>query len=616
MSISITETPNNYEIRFGFNPRIVADVKSIPGRQFMGASKMWTVPISSKPQVEAFRRKYGLHDIDKRAEVYEDIPAMPELTTPIPLRKDLFPFQRTGVAYALEKKRLIIGDQPGLGKTAQAIATLIGANAFPVLIICPSSLKLNWQREIEMWSGKKSIIMTDKVKRTWPEYIRTGMCQIFICNYESLKKYFVAEVKKPTPETPLRLNHIHFHEHIGMFKAVVIDESHRVKEAKAAQTKFTKGIAAGKEYIIALTGTPVVNKPRDLVAQLGIIDQMQNFGGYKGFVNRYCEGYNGAANLKELNFLLNKHCFYRREKTDVLKELPDKMRQIVLCDIAPAQRKEYTEAQNNLEGYLRKYKQATDEKVASALRGEIMVTIGVLKNISARGKLADVIEQVRSVIDEGEKIIVFVHLKEVAAALKEEFPDALTILGDDHIATRQMNVDRFQNDPAHKLIICSIKAAGVGITLTSSSRVAFVELPWHPADCDQCEDRAHRIGQHDSVQCMYFLGKDTIDEHIYQIIDKKRAIADAVTGSTENIQEEVIDIMMSSLFNKNKTNGTINTIRDGSAPDNNDQYSEASTSDGGGQDDADLSEGLFPSATREPLQDDTAGGRQESREGF
>jgi SWI/SNF-related matrix-associated actin-dependent regulator 1 of chromatin subfamily A len=398
------------------------------------------------------------------------------------------------------------------------------------------------------WAGWQAIIMSDSIKKSWKEIIRVGAGRVFIVNYESLKKYFVAEIRKPDAKSPLRLNHIHFDEGINAFKSVVIDESHRVKDYKTQQSKFTLGVCKGKQIIIGLTGTPVVNKPRDLYAQLAIIGQDQNFGGYKGFMDRYCEGYDGAANLKELNFKLTKHCFYRREKKDVLTELPDKMRQIVLCDINT--REEYAHALADLENYLRQYKNAPDEKIASALRGEVMVRIGILKNISARGKLQDVFETVNEVIESGEKMVLFVHLKEVVQALKARYPDALTITGDDSTSARDIAVDSFQNNRLCKLIICSIKAAGVGLTLTAASRVAFVELPWHAADCEQCEDRCHRIGQKDSVQCIYFLGKDTIDEHIYSIIDKKRGIAGEITGAKDNVQMEVIDMLSSSLFSK------------------------------------------------------------------
>lgn len=315
---------------------------------------------------------------------------------------------------------------------------------------------------------------------------------------------------------------------------MIVDESHRVKDIKTQQTKFVKGISVGKEYVLLLTGTPVVNKPNDLISQLGILDRMNDFGGYNHFLSAYCDN---NDRFQELNYLLKKNCFYRREKADVLKELPPKMRQIVLCDITT--RKEYNDALLDLEDYLKRYRQATDAQIQKSMKGEIMVRIGILKNISARGKIKDAIEYISDTIDSGEKLILFTHLREVQDMIKKSFPAAVSILGDDDTATRQANVDKFQNDPKVQLIICSIKAAGVGITLTASSRVAFLELPWHPADCEQCEDRAHRIGQINSVQCVYLLGKDTIDEHIYNIIDQKRSVSNAITGARDDVEMSV-----------------------------------------------------------------------------
>ncbi len=544
----ITEKGNNYSIQFRYAPYLVEAVKQLTGRRFDPVNKSWLVPKDAEDEVRAFAARYkfkfGEHIED---EMVSELPPMPELDTDIPLKLNLFPYQATGVAYALQKKKLIIGDQPGLGKTAQAIATITAAKAFPCLVIAPSSLKINWQREWHMWTDHRAIILNDDVKHNFHLYHSSGLVEVFIVNYESLKKYFVQSISKPEG-AKLRLNHVKFKEHLtGMFKSVIIDESHRVKSTATQQTKFTKGIAAGKEYILALTGTPVINKPKDLIAQLGIIEQMPRFGGYTKFTQRYCAGSREASNLRELNYMLNLNCFYRRDKQDVLKDLPAKMRQVAMCNIAT--RGEYEDAEANLIKYLRAYKDADDEKVARAMRGEIMVKIGILKNISARGKLKDVFEFVDDIMESGEKLVIFAHLKEVIQAIHKHYPKAVTFTGSDDQHARQHSVDSFQNDPNTKLIICSIKAAGVGLTLTASSRVAFVELPWTAADCDQCEDRCHRIGQQDSVTCTYFLGEDTIDEKIYQIIQTKREMAATVTGATEQVEEDIVN-MVADLFNQ------------------------------------------------------------------
>lgn len=537
----IIETSKGFNILFDYNQSILNDIKLIPGRQFNYQDKSWFVPMSSRSFINQLAKTHRFQIGDKPAPkpiTNMRIPEMPILEQDIPLKRQLFGYQRQGVAYNLIHKKTILGDAPGLGKTAQAIATVIAAQAFPCLVICPSSLKINWEREFEMWGNHKATILSDSIKDTWDMLFQMRYADIFIVNYESLKKYFVAEINQPIGENgkkvPLRLNHIKFKSKIKLFKSVVCDESHRVKDVKTQTTKFVKGITVGKDYVYLLTGTPVVNKPDDLLSQIGILDRMNDFGGYQNFKANYCDN---NDRFQELNYLLKKNCFYRREKADVLKELPPKMRQIVLCDITT--RKEYNDALSDLEDYLKRYRQASDAQIQKSMKGEIMVRIGILKNISARGKIKDAIEYISDVIDSGEKLILFTHLREVQDMIMKSFPAAVSILGDDDTATRQKNVDRFQTDPKVQLIVCSIKAAGVGITLTASSRVAFLELPWHPADCEQCEDRAHRIGQLDSVSCVYLLGKDTIDEHIYDIIDKKRSVSNAITGARDDVEMSI-----------------------------------------------------------------------------
>lgn len=536
------------KIEFRYMPHLVKAVKEIPGRWFDGEKKCWMAPVSSLKEIEAFARRYGFRWAGiPQKEMVGVIPPMPELTFPIDLALAPFPYQKQGIAYALRHKRCIVGDQPGLGKTGQAIATIIGAGAFPCLIICPASLKINWQREVTMWTGgkRRAVILSDGNKRTFHQFFRAGLADFCIVNYESLKKYFVENINVPEGKR-LTLSHIKFKEEIvKSFRSVIIDESHRCKNGAAQQTKFCMGICRGKEYALLLTGTPVVNRPKDLIPQLHIMDMLSRFGGYKFFVDRYCGGNRQASNLAELNYKLRTTCFYQREKKDVLKDLPDKSRQTVICDIS--NRKEYSSAENNLIEYLRKYREADDEKIARAMRGQAMVMINILRQISARGKVEAVKEFLNDLLESGEKIILFVSLHEVVNELKKIYPKAVTITGMDSKENRQAAVDKFQEDPDTDIVICSIKAAGVGLTLTASSRVAFVEFPWTYADCCQCEDRAHRIGQKDNVSCYYFLGQNTIDEKVYDIIQTKKDIANKATGVTEDIQDNVVD-MVANLF--------------------------------------------------------------------
>ena len=314
-------------------------------------------PASARESIEslAHKLKVTIGNPDNRPEMIGDIDALPELNQPVDnviysrSRKAagldclLRPYQRSGAARILELKRLIVGDEPGLGKTAQAITAIeLAKNAKPCLIICPSSLKINWQREITDWSGSKSVILHDGCKNNFHLYYEAGYGDYFIVNFESLKKYFVEKIELPHKNARLMLKHIHVKQNINLFKSVIIDESHRVKSSSAQQSKFTKGICSGKEYVIAMTGTPVVNRPVDLLVQLHIIDRLGDLGGWKYFNDRYCAGSKQASNLRELRYRLYKHCFYRREKKEVLQDLPAKQRQVVLCDINT--RQEYNAA--------------------------------------------------------------------------------------------------------------------------------------------------------------------------------------------------------------------------------------------------------------------------------
>ena len=538
---------DNFELSFKYKPSIVDRVRQIPGRRFDGAKKVWIVPARSRVdlermiyQIRQFENINWVNGTEKKEEdIAYDIPELPDLTVPHNLKIQPYPYQLKGIARGLQLKRFMNCDEPGLGKTLQSIATINLADAFPCLVVCPSSLKINWLREWEKFTDKKAMILTDKVRDTWTFFFQTGMHQVFIVNYESLKKYFVQRIKEAEGWT---LRDVEFRNSINLFKSVIIDESHRCKSASTQQAKFCKGICTGKEWVIELTGTPVVNRPKDLIPQLAILDRMNDFGGYKPFVDRYCSGQREASNLRELNFNLWKYCMFRREKSLVLTDLPDKIRQVNTCEIT--NRKEYMDAERDLIMYLQKYKDADDDKIAKAMRGEVMVRINILRQISARGKVRDVIEFVKDFRENGKKIILFCSLHEVVDQLKRYFPTAVSVTGRDSQDEKQRAVDAFQNNPKADIIICSIKAAGVGLTLTASSNVAFVEFPWTYADCCQCEDRAHRIGQKDSVTCYYFLGRRTIDEKVYRIIQEKKNIANAVTGSTEDIEENIVDMVV------------------------------------------------------------------------
>lgn len=456
---------------------------------------------------------------------------LPELTVDIPIKGKMYGFQKPGTAYQMKELKTIVGDDMGLGKTLQTIAAVTGLDLFPCLAICPSSLKYNWEHEWQLWTEHKPMILSDSMKRTFPMFYQAGIADVFITNYESLKKYFVLEMPKKSKN--LKLNQIKFSENINIFKSIIIDEAHRVKDPDAIQSKLVRGIAEGKPFRAALTGTPVINNASDLAAILAIIGRIQEFGGYSYFTSTY--NTKNPDVLAELQSKLYSTCYYRRLKTEVL-DLPPKTRQYIYVDID--NQEEYDLAEEDLVKYLVEYKNASNGDIARKMRSEALVRIGILHEIATRGKVKAVEEFIRDTHANGQKVVFFGHLQNILKEFKQRFRCA-SILGSDSTIERQSSVDRFQKDEKEKTIICSLKAAGVGVTLTAASIVAFIEQGWHSAIMDQAEDRLNRIGQTSAVTCYYFMGKDTIDAWRYQIIEEKRKICNAVMGSDEDEQKDV-----------------------------------------------------------------------------
>lgn len=552
----ITLTPNCFKVSFQYHPMLVKCIKRVPSAKYVAEGRFWEVQPSDENYLHlmaewAVRNKFCTSQVwDKDEEPVCDYvtPPMPKLEVPHNMILEPYEYQKEGIAYALEHKRCIMGDEPGLGKTAQAIGTMTASGAFPALVICPASLKVNWQREFKKFGGVNAIILSDENRSVWQNFLELRnakgepVAQVIICNYESLKKFFVKRIKSQQRFT---LKSVEFDERINLFRSVIIDESHKCKSSKTQQSKFCQGIAKGKEFVLELTGTPVVNNNEDLIQQLNIMERMEDFGGYRKFQERYCAGMKKSSHLKELNYKLNQFCFFRRQKKDVLKWLPDKTRSYLVTDID--NRKEYEAAERDVIKYLRDWKDADDDKLQRAIRGAIMVKMNILKQISAKGKTKNAIDIIHNTIDGGEKLIVFCFLKQVVAELKEEFKDAVTVTGDDNDQQKQYAVDSFQNDPGCKLIILNYRSGGTGLTLTAASNVLFVEFPWTYSDCCQAEDRAHRNGQKNAVTCTYLLGKETIDEYMYNIIQTKKDIANGVTGTIDEVEEKKVsqaEVMM------------------------------------------------------------------------
>lgn len=595
----ITKTPNTYRLAFRYDPDLLAPVKRIPSAKWDAYDKVWVIDARDprfrnihpqtgqqmtaqwyinalaawavKPHVFngvqkllAENVKWNVLEADDEYEVADMLPFTGEHY----MKLEPYKYQLEGVRYALDHKKCIFGDQPGLGKTLQAICTVVKAHneaakygeTFPTLVICPAALKVNWQREFQKFAGLNTIILDDKNADTWHLFFTNKnlfgqpIASVFITNYESLKKFFVRRVEKKEGKKSVSLKDVDFDPRVHMFRSVIIDESHKCKASDTQQSKYVEGICRGKQWVLELTGTPVVNCNMDLIQQLKILGTLNHprFGGYKRFVEQFCDGPTQSSNNRRLNKYLWDTCFFRREKQKVLTQLPDKTRQTIICDITNS--KEYTDCEMDMVKYLRQYKNADDDKVSRAMRGEVMVKMSLLKQVAAKGKIKTVASFIHDIIDgeHGQKLILFAYLKDVIHELKKEFPDAVTVTGSDNISQKQAAVDAFQQNPNVRLIILNYKSGGTGLTLTASSRVAFIEFPWTYSDCEQAEDRAHRNGQKDNVTCYYFLGKGTIDEYMYDVIQQKKTNADEVTGTSTQIEENVVDMTMGFFAQKYK----------------------------------------------------------------
>jgi SWI/SNF-related matrix-associated actin-dependent regulator 1 of chromatin subfamily A len=417
---------------------------------------------------------------------------------------ELEPFQWAGVRYALDTRRLFIADEQGLGKTVEALATLEADGAFPAVVICPASLKLNWERETNHWLPHRSVAVVV------PGMAVPPAADIVVINYELVTRHEGA-INRIKP------------------KALVIDESHYCKNPRAKRTQAVRRVAGrlpDKALKLALTGTPVLNHAEELISQLRVIGRLEEFGSGA----RFAKQFEGEDLEERVHWHLRRHCFVRRLKKDVLPQLPAK-RQVVV-PISLSNEAEYRLAERDVIAWLREQPLDLKElnaKIARTLRAQRLAQLGTLQRLAATGKLNAALTWIHDFLASGEPLVVFARHVEVQKAVVERFPDALHLLGDDNVAAREASVQAFQQEDGPQLIVGATRVAAQGITLTRASNVAFLELEWTPALHDQAEDRCHRIGQDDAVTAWYLLAADTIDETMAKLIQRKRATVGAVT---------------------------------------------------------------------------------------
>ena len=521
---------------FSPTPELVDNVKTLTGRKFIstGTEKYWRAPAS--PDSIKLVKEWGFA-IDKALEeILEQVSksvADMEIATINGLKRSLYPFQAQGVAFLEHRKgRAIIGDDMGLGKTVQALAYLQAHPELkPAIIVTPAAVKYNWLKEAKIWMDDTRSFEVLEGKK--PYEVDTD--DIIILNYDIVSGWW----KYLASLDP---------------KVMVLDECHAIMNNTAARTKAVKMLAKKIPHIIPMSGTPVINRPKEIFNAVSLVEP-NLFPSFWAFAMRYCNAthngfgwdFNGASNIEELYEKLQ-GVMIRRKKEEVLTELPPKQRSYIPIEIS--NRKDYTKAEDDFLEWVHTTRGA--KAAAKASNAEALARIAALRYLAAKGALKQSMEWIKEFISTtSHKLVVFAIHKEIIELLMNEFGEvAVKIDGSTPAKNRPEVVEKFQTDPGTRLFVGNINAAGVGITLTAAHNVAFLELPWTPGLLDQAEDRCNRIGQKNAVNIWYLIPKQTIEEHLAKVIDEKRGVITAVLDGKEVEESSMLTALIESYDNK------------------------------------------------------------------
>lgn len=509
-------------ISFDYHEDLVNLARGLPNRSYVKSEKVWTVPAGDLEDVKDYVQRSGVHvivsgiDQGLLKEMRDKVPALCSEELEDRLRivphetwGRLFPFQRDGVVFGIKRKgRILLADEPGLGKTVQAI--LIAAafsDNWPLLIACPTALRKVWQNHFTDWLPQKLLssnnirnISSGKDVQAFQQEVnatgRVRQDQITIVSYDMASQM-----------EDLCLKH----------KFLIIDESHAVKSHNTLRTRFLKKVAQHSEHRILISGTPSQGKPIELYSQLSMV-RPGLLGSRDDYGRRYCGGvkkqlgmghsdYVGASNEKELNAILIDTIMIRRLKKEVLKELPDKIRCSVPVEVNRPHQQELADQRRKMAG------NDADRSLSDLERqGLGQQLINELRLKTGQAKAEGSIRHFMDLLEAGHKVIIFAHhrdiLEHIHSAVQKTDKQFIRIDGSTPAQSRQALCDRFQSDAKVRAALLSITATGVGITLTAAEVVVFAELDWDPTKLEQAEDRAHRLGQTKALQVHYMVAAD------------------------------------------------------------------------------------------------------------
>ena len=432
--------------------------------------------------------------------------------------------QKESIQKLCENKKFILADDMGLGKTTSTIIAALETGAKKVLIVCPASLKINWQREIENYSDRTISIIDGK---KWED------ADFVIINYDIIKNFHDEKNKKES----VLLN--------SKFDLMVIDEAHYIQNKQAQRTKLINDFAKNIERLWLLTGTPITSRPINYFNLLNLIESPVALN-WMAYVKRYCNGYqfkagrrkvwnvSGASNLEELRDR-TAPLVLRRLKENVL-DLPDK---IITPVYLRLKSKEYESLMGDYYAWYDKGGEANSMTLQFTKLTQVRQCI-------SQEKVSSTIELCENIIEQGKKVIVFTNFTRSLEMILEHFgKKAVRLDGSMSQKDRQVSVDRFQNDENVMVFVGNIKAAGTGLTLTAGEAVVMNDLSFLPSDHSQAEDRAYRFGQKNNVLVYYPIYENTIEGIIYDILKKKKEIFETVMGDNVGQTDFVEDILSS-----------------------------------------------------------------------
>ena len=431
--------------------------------------------------------------------------------------------QKESIEKLVGNDKFILADDMGLGKTTSAVIAALEANLKKVLIVCPASLKINWKREIANYTDRSVSIVEGKI---WES------ADFVIINYDILKNFHDPQDRK---------NSVILNEG---FDLIVVDEAHYIQNTQAARTKIANDIINKVGKVWLLTGTPMTSRPMNYYNLLNLVDSPVAFN-WMGYVRRYCNGYQftvgrkkiwnvqGASNLEELRDR-TKPQVLRRLKEEIL-DLPDK---IVTPIYLKLKSRDYEELMGE---YYRWFDQGQESGSLTVQFSKLMK----VRQVIAEEKIKNTCEIAENIIEQGKKVIIFTNFTDSLNQIVEHFgKTAVKLDGSMSKDERQKSVDRFQTDEKIQVFAGNIKAAGVGITLTSAEAVIMNDLSFVPSDHSQAEDRAYRYGQKNNVLVYYPIFENTIESIIYDILQNKKNIFEIVMGDSPqkgDILEQILN---------------------------------------------------------------------------